>query len=60
MKVLTPSTLLPHDDDDSKIRITFDAARPGPESCSEHVSVSVHSVGPVNAPFIVKAPTLNK
>jgi hypothetical protein len=42
------------------MRITFDVAKPTPESCSEHVSVNVQSVGPVNAPFIVNAPTLNK
>jgi hypothetical protein len=59
-KVLTPRTLLPHDSADSKMRITFDVARPTPESCSEHVSVNVQSVGPVSAPFIVNAPTLNK
>jgi hypothetical protein len=58
--VFTPVTLLPHDNADSKMRITFVAARPVPETCSEHISVSVHSVAPVNAPFIVNAPTLNK
>jgi hypothetical protein len=60
VNVLTPSTSLPHDSADSKMRITFDVARPAPESCSEHVSVSVQSVACVKAPFIVNAPTLNK
>jgi hypothetical protein len=55
--VLTPKTGSPHAGTDSKIRITFVEAKFTPESWSEHVSVSVQSVGPVNAPFMVKAPT---
>jgi hypothetical protein len=55
--VLTPKSPLPHASADSKMRIAFVAAKLTPESWSEHVSVRVHCVGPVNAPFIVKAPT---
>jgi hypothetical protein len=58
--VLTPATSLPHDNADSKMRITFDDAKPTPESCKVHVSVNEHSVAPVNAPFIVNAPTLKR
>jgi hypothetical protein len=55
--VTTPPTGCPQLDADSRTRTTFDTARLTPEICKEHVSVRVHCVAPVSAPFMVKAPT---
>jgi hypothetical protein len=57
VNVLTPAGSLPHANADSKMRITFVDAKLTPETWSEHVSVRVHCVAPVSAPFIVNAPT---
>jgi hypothetical protein len=61
VKVLTPKTLLPPQDNaDSKMRMTFEVVSPTPVNCSEHVSVSVHSVAATKGPEIWNNPMLNE
>ena len=47
----------PQESDDAIIRTWFVAARFTPDICSVQPAVRVHCVVPVNAPFIVNAPT---
>jgi hypothetical protein len=48
---------VPHESADAINRTSFVAAKFTPEICKMQAVVSVHSVVPVNAPFIVNAPT---
>jgi hypothetical protein len=54
--VLTPALFALHATVDAKMRITFEAASPTPESCNEHVSVNVQSVAAVCGPEIWNDP----
>jgi hypothetical protein len=47
----------PHESEDAISRTWFVDAKPTPDICNVHPFVNVHCVVPVNAPFIVKAPT---
>ena len=48
---------VPHESADEIKRTSFVAAKFTPEICKMQAVASVHSVVPVNAPFIVNAPT---
>jgi hypothetical protein len=47
----------PHESEDAISRTSFVAAKLTPDICNVHPAVNVHCVVPVNAPFIVNAPT---
>jgi hypothetical protein len=42
------------------MRITFEVRKPTPDSCNEHVSVSVHCVAPTCGPETRNEPTENE
>jgi hypothetical protein len=55
--MLASAVVDPHVPVDAMSRTRFDEARLTPDSCKEHRRVSVHSVGPTNAPRMWKTPT---